>query len=249
MDSRFAQPMPFGLMAAAVAAIALIGALFLFDGTRGIGGPERTPDPTPTSTPVPVLASQPAGELDAGTYALDIAAYGVELPRQLQFTVPGGWERFDGQLPAVIIDGAESPSGAALSFWTVDNLVADPCHPEDGLLEPPVGPGVDELADALRDVPGYTAGDAEPATIGGLEAVHVQLQAPADTSSCTDGNLKLWDTDGFQLGEGANQQDEIWIVDLDGVRLVVLAFTHPETPEDVRAALAAMVESIEFAER
>jgi hypothetical protein len=44
------------------------------------------------------------------------------------------------------------------------------------------------------------------------------------------------------------EHDEIWVVDVDGVRLVINAFALREAPEDRRAELRAMVESIRIHE-
>ena len=60
VNSHFSSPLPFALVAAAVAAVALLGALFVFDGSRGVGD-----DATPTLSPAALLAS--------GTFSYEIA--------------------------------------------------------------------------------------------------------------------------------------------------------------------------------
>jgi hypothetical protein len=49
----------------------------------------------------------------------------------------------------------------------VDNVVADPCSDQETaeLLDPPVGPSVDELATAISSLEGYEATAPEVITV------------------------------------------------------------------------------------
>jgi hypothetical protein len=232
-------------VAAALLAMAVIAGGSLPSLPRGLGSPDRGATLPPTPTPAAFMGQSP-GELAPATYWIDWVAYRVRLPHRMLISVPAGWERFDGELPAITWQDAEPPSGAAISFWTVGNLVADPCHPEDGLLEPPVGRSAEDLADALTNVPGYQATQPEAVSLQGFDGLFLELRAPTETTTCTDGVLKLWETDGRQLGQGPGEKSLVWIINLDGVRLVIVASHHADTTDETVAELHSIVDSVAF---
>ena len=66
--------------------------------------------------------------------------------------------------PFIVRSGSE-PS-PAVSFYSVFNIYADPCQAV--LLDPPVGPTVDDLVAALEHGPGYAATGAHDVTFRGV---------------------------------------------------------------------------------
>ena len=46
--------------------------------------------------------------------------------------------------------------------------------------------------------------------------------------------------------QGPNQHNRVWILDVDGTRLVIMAWYLPDTSDEDRAALEEIVNSIEF---
>ena len=134
-----------GLAAAAVVVAALLGYAYLVAPNIGSQGPDE-PSPTPTPRPLPVGQDE-AGTLDAGTYRLS----GVDLVNAT-LTVPEGWGNTGG-----IGVGDVAADTAFIAIWPSDSEVAhvfaDPCHWQDGYVDPPVGPTVDDLATALANQP------------------------------------------------------------------------------------------------
>jgi hypothetical protein len=55
---------------------------------------------------------------------------------------------------------------------------------------------------------------------------------------------KGWASDRFH--QGAGQVDQLWILDIDGSRLVIDAFSMPYATAEEREELLAVVESIAF---
>ena len=234
-----------GAAAALLVAAVIIGGSLLSSPRQRVGGPEDSGTPAPTPTPAAFMGQSP-GELAAATYWIDWAAYRVRLPHRMLVSVPPDWDRFDGELPAIVRNGGEPPSGAAVSYWTVDNLVADPCHPEGGLLEPRLAGSVEDLAESLTQVPGYQVTEPQPVSVDGFEGLYLEMRSPTDTSECTDGVLKLWETAGRQFGQGPEQENLVWIVDVDGVRLVIVASHFAGTADETVAELRQIVSSVEF---
>ncbi len=204
---------------------------------------------SPTASESPrSFESLPAGTISAGTYTLSVAAYDVRLPRALTFTLPAGWEKYEGGLPALLKNGAEPPHGMGVTFWTVDDVIADPCKPDKGTVTPPVGPTVDDLATALTTVPRYTATQPENVTIGAVSGKYLELTADEDAAGCTDNAFKLWTSSGREFGQGPGQRNLIWILDVDGTRFVISAFHYADAAESALAELRAVIGSIEFAQ-
>jgi hypothetical protein len=46
--------------------------------------------------------------------------------------------------------------------------------------------------------------------------------------------------------QGPNQRWHLWILDVDGTRVVVQTMDFPETPDDRRAQLESMLDSLEI---
>jgi hypothetical protein len=185
-----------------------------------------------------------SGRRRPGTYVLhysDIA--GAAFPTlAFTFTLPAGWER-------VAIDGlAWGPNGTRLRFAVVDNLYVDPCDPTLGVQDPPVGASVDDLALALGTLPGLEIGEVEfNDYFGGFSGLRIPLTITADPSSCDVEELRLAHTHGFPgfvevFDQG--ERHELFVVAVEGTRVVIDAISDGEASDGVRAQLMAVVDSI-----
>ena len=87
-------------------------------------------------------------------------------------------------------------------------MYADPCQWQDGYVDPPVGPTVDELATALANQP--QRGDAVPVdvSIDGYQGKMIELTVPTDINfaDCWSGQFRSWDGRWHQ-GPGQVDQD------------------------------------------
>jgi hypothetical protein len=221
---RIAKPPSLAPLAAAatIAVVMLIGFALVF----GPGGP-ATPEPSPTTGPT--AQSSPTEPIEtmlpAGTYSLEGFPVGVS------FSVPSGWTRCDMNPSEQAVCRVGANGG--VQFMIVVNVVADPC--DDVLLDPPVGPSVDDLVAALSGLSRFTATAPVDVTLDGFTGKEFTLTAPSG-QGCT---LRTWATPDRINGVGLNEANLIRIIDVDGTR-VVMAGPYPRLALDAADAIAAM---------
>jgi hypothetical protein len=219
------------LAAAAIFIVAIVGTSILMSG-ENVGGPGGTPGPSPTSTSTP----QPLGNgpLDSGTV--------VASPHDsitVYFTVPEGWEGFS-ETCILPVTGTTAPDGMGICFLEViGGLYSDPCHPSSQ-ADIPIGPSVDEFANALTEQTAYEATTPTDVTLGGYPGKRVDLQLPTDVDSC--GEFYPWN--GSIYAQGPDNQWQVWILDVDGTRFVIVSSFFPGTTAEDRAEQQAIVDSM-----
>lgn len=216
------------LAAAAVVVIAFLGVRFLGPGSN-VGGPQTTP--SPTSTPLSFPNGGP--NLSPGAYAID-----DPFPVRISFDVPEGWFSWisNADVAGLLVDnGEDSGSGWGVTFWIVDNVYADPCDP-DSELEPPLGPSVDDLATALTNLPGYDATTPTDVTVSGFPGVEFELTAPEYGEECP--THRTWSAAAFSEPRTMlpGETNRLQILDVDGVRLVIVIVEYAYTTEIEQAA-------------
>ena len=82
-------------------------------------------------------------------------------------------------------------------------------------------------------------------TLAGYEGLYVELASPHDISR-REQTGHLWRNPGGRGIYGDGQFDRLWILDVDGQRLVVDASYGPLATAVERDSLASMVESLKF---
>ena len=228
----------YGIAAAVVVAAAVVGFSFLARPNDDVGPSSPSPITTQTAAPsaaasIPLLSERgdinDGAVLAAGTYLLD-----DPFLVRLALTVPVGWQiwHVDFLSAGLLVDtGSGSGSGYGLFFLSPGaNLYADPCDRTQGMLDPVPGPTVDDLAAALANLPGMTASTLVDIEVDGYAGKLIELTAPADVASCPEGDATLWDfagLDDYPMAPGETLP--IRIVDVDGVRLVIVATDYPGT--------------------
>ena len=217
---------------------------------------------TPSNVATPTLAE---GPLEAGTYVaapLASAMFNSCLrPPQpgcseseddsirVTFTVPDGWAGLGGYGAIVLAaEGTSSPAGASMGFGRGSWLHSDPCLTPARLsanAQPDiaVGPSVDEFASAIADHPLLDATDPVPVTLGGFSGKYLDLQLPTDLTGCATSYFP-WEPGAYAQGPG--HRWHLWILDVDGVRVVVQATDYAGTSAEHRAELDAIVQSIQI---
>ena len=229
----------YGLVAAAVVAAVLLGATLIGRGPDVGGEPESTP--IPTTSPMPARLS--GTELEPGTYRLTVLG-----TVDATITVPDGWANLDG---IGVTKNSDEPSRTAVVFWgndlEVSQVYADPCQWLDGYVDPPVGPTVDDLATALANQPQRGESLPTEVSIDGYRGKMIELSVPSDIdfADCDRGLFRSW-TGRYHQGPG--QVDRIYIIDVDGQRLVFFTNFLPGTSEADRAEGQAIVDSIQLDE-
>ncbi len=205
-----------------------------------------------TSTPQPSMTTLGSGDrpLDAGTYRVDLdqlAGGGTGFPAFLA-TVPDGWHTIGGWILNRPRSGEEIPP-AAVQFWDVDQVYGHPCQWDGTLVDP--GATVDDLAQALVDVPLRNATEPSDMTLDGYSGKYLEWSVPADINfdDCDKGSFESWTGTGWasdRYQQAPGQVDRLWILDIDGSRLVIDAFSMPYATAEDRAELLAVVKSIAF---
>ena len=171
---------------------------------------------------------------------------------RITFTLPEGWTGFGG---ASIVPTAESyspPGGAALLFmrggWLYSELCGRPGSPGPLI---PTGTTVDQFVTALVDHPDLNVTSPVDVTLGGYSGKYLELQAPANIATNSDSpepgecaGYFVWEPGIY--AQGPNDLWRIWVLDVDGVRVLVRSDSFPGTSPQVQAQLAAIVDSIQI---
>jgi hypothetical protein len=209
----------------------------------------------------PMLPAMPSGDapLNAGTYSFDFSPLdgpGKPFPKVL-ITVPDGWS-ISGGLFVHSLVGTERQ--IAVSFWNVVDVYATGCQ----WLSPPMihpGPTVDQLAAVLAARPLRNAKAPVAVSLGGYSGKFLEWSVPADInfSACdkdpNDGvrYFESWTGDGLTSSDKTDryqqepgQVDRLWILDVQGRRLVIDAAYWPGSTDQDRADLQRVVNSIVF---
>jgi hypothetical protein len=186
-----------------------------------------------------------SGCLSAGSYSLS------EFPVEITFEIPA-FERpafwiacseSEVEQAACYISEPDPLPFAAVGFSIVDNVVADPCSDQESaeLLDPPVGPSVDDLVTAISSLEGYEATAPEDVTVSGFSGKEFTLTAP-ETEGCT----ATWATAERTTGMGANEINLLRILDVDGVRVMIGLAYHPETSDAAVAVVEQVMDSVQI---
>jgi len=227
-------------LAAAAGAILLAVVGFGLLSSGGAPGPT----PMPTASPM-ALTMDVRGPIEPGTHVT-----ADPFLARVTFTVPAGWEGTMGGPYLVNLGKVAQPE--AVSFQIFDTVYADPCDFSKGLLDPRPGPSVDDLATALVGLPGIDVTAPIDITIDGYRGKQLTLTAPSDMTGCTlspDGNLLTWELPlGARIGMTRGEVDRVWILDVDGQRLVIDARDVPGALDAAsKAEVQAVLDSIRIA--
>ncbi len=211
-------------------------------GPASSGSPSPTPtSPRPTSTPLALPNDAPVAP---GSYILAADNPNGVAPLRIAFDVPAeGWDSWG---PGISKDGGGL---VGIGFLAVANLYKDPCHRNQGRLDPAVGRAVADLAAALASQPGIRSTTPTEVTLGGYPGRYVELRVdpPVAFADCDDDFFSAgWITTGGDsvpvLDPG--QVSGFWILDVAGTRLVVTTFHQPAASERDRAELQQVLDSI-----
>jgi hypothetical protein len=239
------QRITAGVIGVAVFALflAAISVALSTEGARepAIDRPSITPMPAPSSAENELLPNQRG--LERGRYWIGKGQMRVSL------AVPRGWDVW--VLGGGIIDPrhrGEWPSGTGIGFYQVEEVYADPCRWERGTM-PSIGPSAADLAAALARQPDRGANTPTDAELDGFTGKLVRLHVPSDVdfSDCSQddfrgvGEFRSWPG---RYHQGPEQVDEVWILDVEGERLVIDAWWFPQTSASERAKVLDIVESI-----
>jgi hypothetical protein len=129
----------------------------------------------------------------------------------------------------------------------VASLLTDPC--QYGSPRIPVGPTVADFINAVADHPSLDTTAPVDVELAGYSGKDFELLVPADTSMCTrepGGPPQYRPFEPAIYAQGPGQRGHQWVLDVDGVRVVVQSFDFAGTPAARRAELQAIVDSIKI---
>jgi hypothetical protein len=182
-----------------------------------------------------VAESSQAGCIEAGAEDDSI---------RITLTVPDGW----AGLEFSIVPAAESfspPDGAGLLFGRGGWLYSELCPGPGEFVGPtiPTGTTVDEFVTALVEHPDLDVTTPVNVTLGGFAGQYLELRAPGNLTPNGCGYF-VWEPGIY--AQGPNALWRIWVLDVDGVRVVVRGDSFPGTTPQVQAQLQAIVDSIQI---
>ena len=245
----------FGLGAAAVVAAVLIGAQLLGSPNRGVAA-----DPTDTATPEQTPEATPTVSTEANQRV--IADGQADDPEDayppLTVTLPAGWG-IDSGTGVVLSHTADPPAGAFImtfaerEYW----IYGDPCQWSATRPDIPATT-VDEVVAALTAQASRDASDPTDITVDGYAGKSITLHVPDDAvfDDCDQGNFGYWATIDPEFGDDGvspsrhaqapGQTDTLYVLDLDGVTMIIDTSSYTGTSAEDIATLEAIVESGTF---
>ena len=249
--------------AAMIGVLAIGGAIYAFGpGGSSFGGPGSAPSATPSATPSPtpsptvgvirpdqLLPPGRYGETPFGPGGMGVCSGQVGCTEtaaddtiRFTFTVPDGW--IGGSVHSIYLaeGGKAPPAGAGMIFSRGGGLYAEPCGDEPP-PNIPVGPTVDDFVGALVDHPKLDVTTPIDVTLGGYAGKYVDLQVPSDISACPASYFP-WEPGIYAQGPGSRWH--LWILDVDGIRVVVQSTDYVGTSPQRQVELRAIVESIQI---
>jgi hypothetical protein len=205
------------------------------------------PSTAATGPSVKAIPSTQEAPLQAGTYSFDNSLLG--LPGKpfptIVVTVPDGWTSFGYGVHRY----NDTARYLAVSFWSVGDVYANGCH-WIGPAKIHPGPSVDDLAAVLATRPLRNATAPVAVSLGGYHGKYLEWSVPADISfsDCDGGYFRSWTASngGDRYQQGPGQDDRLWILDIEGHRLVIDVTYMPAASELDKVELGKVVDSIAF---
>jgi hypothetical protein len=215
-------------------------------------GAASPPPPTPSTTVMPTASppvsssATPAVTVPLGGQVVGAASNDGTHP-SYSVQVPAGWSA-NGEFVT-----RNPPSVMGLSVWDAIQVPTDPCRWSSTMTTP--GPTVDDLVKALVAQRTRNASAPVKATLAGYKGVYLEWSVPPDM---VDGEkCDPWPDNGYRdfvsfLGVGgseryqqlANQVDRLWVLDVNGQRLVVDATYSPDATDAQKSELGQVAESL-----
>lgn len=205
------------------------------------------PDPPlvlPTSSAPPSSSPASSSSLPSPTYSGMPDAF-VPNPIPLHVDLPPEWTSHFGTTSHRVW-ARDGLTLSEIGFYIIDNLLAEPCRPERGYRDPPIGSSAADLVTALSSLPAYQNSTTDDVVLGGLPATRITVPHTlrSGVGSCDDVNAlnggHSHDPDEVAGLLALAHYGRVWIADVDDRRLVVVA-EGPRSDE-----IEAVIDSIRF---
>jgi hypothetical protein len=155
------------------------------------------------------------------------------------FTVPDGWAGAPfGNDIWLASEHNSGPAGGGFLIGRGGWLYSDPCATESP--DVPVGPTVDDFVGAITSHP--TVAETEPVdvSLGGYPGKYLEIQAPDDLTGCQ--YFQVWSPTHYAQGD--SNLWRIWVLDVDGTRVVFQTSEFPGTDPERLEELRVIVDSL-----
>ncbi len=212
-----------------------------------------SPAPQPqAASPKPVVSA--SAQAGAG-HAFGIMGGGTP---GFSVALPETWQDVGGSFAVKYPVGDEPGPVLGVSVWDVGLVFRDACKWDGSAFDP--GPTVDNLVDALVAQQTSSATSPTEVTLAGHSGKYLELTVPPDLKSTawtqsddcdlvvSEGNRNyqrwLGASAGTRWSQVPGQVDRLWVLDVDGQRLVVDATYSPDTSHADRVEQAAVVDSL-----
>jgi len=199
-----------------------------------------------------------APPVDPGTYVVDVDGLRprpvVEVPEGFRFDTVSEMATFTRfGIPDCTVSNLAcrrtryEPSGPGgrlkVGFWNGEQIKVHPklCGRFEDFKRP--GRSVDDLATTLAGLPGFRAADPTPVSLDGYDGLYVELVTiapPCPAFWLTSRDIGLAD-DAVR-----GHVERLWVLEVEGGRIVVEASHEPGATDDQVAELTRIVESVTF---
>ena len=217
----------------------------------GCGGGQGASGTSPTATSGASIAPSPTVRplrdqggtaiLDPGTYVLD--PFPVNLAFDIPDGDPPGWHVGRSTTDAAIVLWYTPPEITyGFAFWNGDNVYIDPCNAAAGELEPPIGPSVDDFVAAVSDLAEFRATAPMDVTVGAFRGKEIELTVLDSGGDCPE--VIAWSAGDDRLDLSPGETRHVQVLDVDGVRIVMLTIEPAQPDAAVEAELQQVLDSI-----
>jgi hypothetical protein len=208
------------------------------DTTGGTGSPATEPE----------IPSLPAGIVEPGRYVISTLDPDFDASHRITLDVPDGYQGFQGW--AALKAGT---SQTAVSTMAIGDVYADPCQWVGTMLDRSAISSTDEVVAALATQKGLRVSTPTDVTVDGFAGTYMERRVPArtDLSNCDGGQFRVYLDAGRGSSAGERylvpgELQHLWILDIEGVPLVIDASLNPGMSAQVRAELLRMVGSVQI---
>ncbi len=200
---------------------------------------------TPRGTPNLIVGEV---RLDAGRYLMGgMGDRGRGFA--IEITVPDGWSSLEDFSVRKDYGPTEAQAGPGLGVWPISNRYVNACT-DHTLLDPPPGPSIDDLIEAIARQPGVTSAEPTAVMIDGYPGKSVEVTVATDITTCGAQAFWIWGSAGDpRFVQGNDEVNRIYVLDIDGTRETFFARIPAMTTATDRAELEGIIASIEIQPR
>jgi len=230
-------------LAAAIGIVAVVVVIRAVDEGTGTqpGGQGTDTNGIPTEQAIPPLSG---GALEPGRYVFTSYDPGLDASYRISIDVANGYVGIGGWAALRI-----GTSQTGVNTLAIGDVYADPCQWEGSLIDRSAISSTDDVVAALASQEGLRVSTPTDVTVDGFAGTYMERTVPArtDLSECDGGRFRVYLEPGGgdrYLVPGLLQR--LWILDIEGVPLVIEAGNDQGTSAQVRAELVQMVESVQI---